>query len=258
MEKSKLNGYEFITTADGSVTAFSHRFNEACHSTAGAVQETWTHYIEGCQIQQITQEPIAILEVGFGVGIGFLETLKALHDKKFTFISMEIDEDLIKWVVAHHPELAKMQKDAHGNYSLQTNQFHLLILVGDARVTVPKFLEGMQFKAIYQDAFSPKRNPWLWTVQWFEQLKDLADEDCIMATYSASSSIRKAMIAAGWKVQKGAKFGPKRSSTRAVLKGETDPEIQISLNRSGAPLLTDEIAESYKMEEANDEKNQAH
>lgn len=258
MEKPKIDGYEFITTADGSVTAYSNAFGEACHSTAGAVQETWAHYIEGCQIQSSNHEVTKILEVGFGIGVGFFESLKAMQGRKFIFVSLEIDKKLIEWVKTHNKILQELSVNADGNFEMQNDQFHLLILAGDARATVPKFLNGLKFHAIYQDAFSPKRNPWLWTKEWFTQLYDLAADDCIMSTYSASSSIRKAMLAAGWNIKKGVQFGPKRSSTRATIAGESDGEILKHLERSGAPLLTDNIADSYKLTGKDNEKEQTH
>lgn len=253
MEKNIPPGHELVQTEDGSVTAYSKRFGEACHSMTGAVNETWTHYIQGCQIQQRQIPDLKILEVGFGVGIGFFESLNALSGRHFHFVSMEIDEELVQWVIQNNETLKGMHKNSQGHYELQTDQFHLLILIGDARQTVPQQLTGMKFHAIYQDAFSPKRNPWLWTREWFELLRSLASDDCLMSTYSSSSSIRKAMIAAGWNVHKGVSFGPKRSSTRASLQGPTDEEILETLSRSLAPLLTDELAPHYQLNQSKDE-----
>ena len=78
---------------------------------------------------------------------------------------------------------------------LKNENFHLIILIGDARVSLPKFKNDhdIKFDCIYQDAFSPKRNAILWTSEWFKLLKSISNQDCIMSTYSASSSIRKSM-----------------------------------------------------------------
>ena len=237
---SQLENYKTIITDDGSQTYFSEVYGEACHSTSGAIAETNIHYIEGCKIKEIGHETVKVLEVGFGVGIGFLETLKAL-ERYLDFVSFEIDEKLIVHILEKN-NLA-YEKTDYGFLSEGRN-YKLRVLVGDARDSIKKIDE--KFHAIYQDAFSPKRNAILWTQEWFEDLLKLAHSDCIMSTYSASSSIRKSMIAAGWKVFKGVKFGPKRSSTRARLSGDTDHDIEEQLKRSPAPLLTDSNYKDYK------------
>lgn len=239
---SPPKGHSLVLTEDGSHTFFSEAFQEACHSTAGAREETLLHYIHGCQILQKaeTHSPLVIFEVGFGLGIGFLTTLDVLTSKQSChFISMELDRELLDWFRTSRPEL---------NLSWEKNllqgrigNFQLTVIQGDGRTEVPKFLSGtsLKFHAIYQDAFSPKKNPALWTKEWFELLKNNSHSDVILSTYSASNSIRKSLHETGWGVQKGDKFGPKRTSTRAVLNKATDPEILETMNRSPVQAITD-------------------
>lgn len=235
-------GHSVIMTEDGSVTFFSEAFQEACHSTTGAKAETILHYFEGCKILEKLRQTssLTILEVGFGLGVGFLTTLEMIpQGKKWQFISLELDKNLLHWFIDHHPEFTF---NWQGNYlTTETKDFKLTIIHGDARVELPKFLSDYPttFDAIYQDAFSPKRNPVLWTKEWFELLKQFSGPDVILSTYSASTSIRKSLHETGWGVQKGEKFGPKRTSTRAVLNRPTDPEILTLLERSPVMALTD-------------------
>lgn len=249
-KKEQLENYDFIETDDGSMTVFSKLYGETCHSSGGAIKETHLHYIEGCKVVEKSKlKEVSILEVGFGVGIGFLETAKVLKGRFFKFVTMEIDEDLIKYVIGSNPKFDGIKKHKY-YYELKNNDFHLIILIGDARNSVVKFKKEfeMSFNCIYQDAFSPKRNASLWTTQWFELLFSMADTDCIMSTYSASSSIRKSMVAANWKLYNGAKFGPKRSSTRAKVTGESDPEIINHINKSPVMTITDENHKQYVLE----------
>lgn len=235
-------GHQLVPTGDGTFTLFSEAFHEACHSTTGAKTETILHYVEGCKILSKIKEhsPLVILEVGFGLGIGFKTTLEKIpQDKKFHFISMEIDRNLLEWFRETHPDLKLEWKEniLHTKHV----QFELSIIHGDARFTLPAYLEKFPVKwhAIYQDAFSPKRNPALWTKEWFSLLRDHSDKDVILSTYSASKSIRKSLHETGWGVRPGEKFGPKRSSTRAMLNIATDPEILLELERSPVSALTD-------------------
>jgi len=235
-------GHALVATGDGTFTLFSEAYQEACHSTTGAKTETILHYVEGCKILEKIEkvQPLIILEVGFGLGIGFETTLEKIpSDKKFHFISLEIDRNLLEWYRETHPQF---NLEWNGNLlHTKNDQYELTIIQGDARTALPEYLKShaIQWHAIYQDAFSPKRNPVLWTKEWFTLLKAHSHEDVILSTYSASSSIRKSLHETGWGVLKGEKFGPKRTSTRATLKDATDPEILLHMERSPASALTD-------------------
>lgn len=249
MEK-KLGQYQKVLTDDGSTTYFSEYFQEACHSTSGAMAETDLHYIKGCQIESKldTDETISVLEVGFGTGIGYLQTKKLADSKQklIYFYSFELDQHLVELFANQYKLNFTQEKNV---FILKDSWIHLHIYVGNARETIKKLQAGPQkFQAIYQDAFSPKKNSELWTTEWFKDLKTIAHETCIMSTYSSSSSIRKSMLAAGWKLYKGDKFGPKRSSTRARLTGKTDQDILAQLGRSPAPEITDQNFKSYTLD----------
>jgi tRNA U34 5-methylaminomethyl-2-thiouridine-forming methyltransferase MnmC len=247
----KLENYEELVTEDGSTTLFSKTYQEACHSKSGAINETILHYIDGCRIKEVPQKykSINIIEVGFGTGIGFKETLTGLNEesRKFNFVSFEIDCDLIEYFLNNNQY--EYSKNQHF-YHVVAPRFDLKVFHGNARQSVKHLIASspIKFNAIYQDAFSPKRNSILWTTEWFKDLLSLANEDCIMSTYSASSSIRKSMVAANWKVYKGEKFGTKRTSTRARVQGETDVDIVLRLERSPAIEITDDNYQSYKLE----------
>ena len=244
--------HRWVETEDGSFTLFSETFQEACHSTSGARQETLLHYIHGCKIKEkiLTQTSLSILEVGFGLGVGFLTTLNFLIEfkKPFSFLSLELDEKLLEWFRLQnltHPflkDLEWIEERGSKRLEVKTSSFQLVILCGDARQTLPLFLSHRDFfwDAIYQDAFSPKKNPSLWTVEWFNLLKEYSRPNVILSTYSASSSIRKSLLEAGWHLYPGEKFGPKRSSTRASLQGKSDQEILLQLVRSPVLALKDD------------------
>jgi len=237
------DGHELIKTEDGSFTLFSQSFQEACHSLTGAREETILHYVKGCKIVERCQNfsTFQILEVGFGVGMGLLTTMEMMPpDKMWHFVSLEWDKRLLEWFRECHQEL-KLHWEGHV-LTTQMKNFKITIIHGDGRIELPKYLEKnpIQFHAIYQDAFSPKKNPSLWTKEWFMLLKNASHEEVILSTYSASTSIRKGLYETGWGVQKGEEFGKKRTSTRAVLNSPTDKEIEFFLMRSPVKAFMDE------------------
>lgn len=251
--KTPSNNYRWITTEDGSQTLHSDLYGEACHSTTGAKTETLLHYLEGCEVKTRLNcfSEFQILEVGFGLGLGFLTTLEVLGDvHPWHFVSMEIDPDLVKWFLEEYKEIPVIKNAKWSNPHLveaESGNVKLSIVVGDARVELAPYFEThhFNFHAIFQDAFSPKRNPHLWTVEWFTLLKKHSHQDCILSTYSASSSIRKSLLESGWVISKGHKFGPKRSSTRARLVGSSDPEIMVHLERSPVTAIYDNNVDEF-------------
>tara|TARA_B100001971_G_C18268010_1_gene596203 strand:+ start:43325 stop:43975 length:651 start_codon:yes stop_codon:yes gene_type:complete len=211
----------------------------------GAANETELHYINGCQIKERVKEHsyFKILEIGFGTGLGFIKTYEALSEENVLMVSYEIQAELIDYFINTHPQFSINQINTE-LYEFKSKNFTLQIKLGDARKLIQS--ETNKFHAIYQDAYSPRRNPYLWTVEWFKDLIDHSDKDVIMSTYSASSSIRKSMLSAGFKLYSGDKFGKKRTSTRARLKGESETEMLAHLERSPALALRDEMCENYK------------
>lgn len=252
----KLENYKIIKTDDGSLSLFSNKFNETCHSHSGALEETLLHYVGGCKVLEsyTLHNLINIFEVGFGTGLGFQSTIEELKHKTqqkgpIHFVSTEIDPDLVQYFFEQN-NLSYIYNKELDYYKYQEGDVTLIILIGDARKSVDKLTQifNSKFHCIYQDAFSPKRNSILWTTQWFEQLKNIAHKDCIMSTYSSSSSVRKSMIDAGWTIYNGAEFGKKRTSTRATLTGTTSQEILDRLKRSPVEAITDDNYKTYTIE----------
>lgn len=248
----KLGSYTVVETEDQSFTLHSEFFDENCHSKCGAVAETLYNYFEGCKVQREKfdrKTPFTIFEVGFGLGIGPKVTFEKLtsSEQSYEFISTELDEDLVLWTGENDKceifnNLEKKSLSGLTYYQSVTGNFTLKILIGDARETTKLANElGLlkEVNAIYQDAFSPKKNAALWTTEWFTLLKEVSSNDVIMSTYSSAGVIRKSMLNAGWKVFKRIGFGTKRSSTVAQLHGEMDQVFIENVLRTADPALED-------------------
>lgn len=267
-----LGNYTILRTEDGTNTVYSEVYDENCHSTSGAWEETIYNYVEGTQIIEKLKNKakINIFEVGFGVGIGVHATLESLdnldnldnfeeidqlENKEINFITTEIDENFAKWTIT--------QSDFARSYNLTLDNFQILefkagkvykakiknlslfILIGDARETIHllQHLELGNLDCIYQDPFSPKKNHTLWTQQWFTDLIRYCSEDVLLSTYCAAVAVRKALMAAGFKISKRRGFGMKRSATLASLNDDHLPQeglfIQEEMKKSQTLPLSD-------------------
>lgn len=248
MEKKfqgELGEYELIITDDQTLTLKSAYFDEACHSLAGARAETLHNYLIPCQILELfTQKmltPVTLLEVGFGLGMGLKTTLEYLYQhfdtlpRPLHYVALELDPKLPKLAQelsplprGPFPALDQLQAREFG-LEASGEGHQLTLLIGNATETLPRFQQknpGFCFDAIFQDPFSPKKNPDLWTLDWFKLLHGLGHEDSRLSTYSASQSVRKAMLLAGFRVQKLKGFAQKKEATLALWSGPTDPELE--------------------------------
>jgi len=219
-------------TEDGTFTLESSLFSENCHSTAGAYEETLFNYVHGTELNNKLSYPeINIFEVGFGLGIGPIATFNELKDYpgQINFYSGELDEDLVKWFKNSINDQAKdlfpfhcLEKNLSASgltsYLHETENRRLEIFIGDF-IAMKDILKGQlsNIHAVYQDPFSPKKNPELWSIDWFSFLKDISNSNVILSTYSASHSVQKNMASAGWNVLITPGFAHKRSSTRGTL-----------------------------------------
>ena len=254
-----LGEYRFVETADNSQTLWSSFFDETFHNTSGALEETFYTYLYPTQVQRClnssSSHPFSILEVGFGMGMGlyaldkFLFRMFEKSEKKevfLSFTSFEIDLSMLQQVIALKPfshklipnlkEWTFLNNELSIKSELKLNNVNLFftgkILIGDGREVLqqPSYLnEHKPFHSIFQDPFSPKKNPDLWTVEWFLELKKLSNKDVILSTYSSSTSIRKSLLEALWNVQNQKGFGHKKAMTVAAISSETlgpsDPEV---------------------------------
>lgn len=256
----KLGRYRILETEDGTPTLHSDFFNEACHSLAGARGETIYNYVEGCEVVSkfLKGDLLSLLEVGFGLGLGYVCTLESLiksdfQDQKLSFVSVELDPTLIEWtkeninldeeLTAVFPGFQELEFYPEQQYFRACKNGHnLTILIGDARETVPRLKDYSfysPFKVIYQDPFSPKRNPALWTLNWFQLLKELSHQEVILSTYSSSPSIRKTLLETGFKVFNRKGYKTKKRCTLARLTGSSDEVVLKETSSDKISVLSD-------------------
>lgn len=211
-------GFKVVETDDGSFTFYSEQYGENCHSTAGALGETKRYFLEETKLREFTQAnaEVSIFEVGWGLGLNFIETLKICKDIQLNYISTEIDENLIIWAQQNYPELAGLKKINTYQYLLETQGLKLKIYLGNAAKMNYSFNQNFDF--IFQDAFSPKKCPELWTHQWFEFLYKITKKGGVLVTYSASHSVLRNLNDSNWQTLKIKGFGHKRSATKAIKK----------------------------------------
>lgn len=227
---------------DGTYTAYSKEYDEHYHSTKdGAFHESLTkHVIPAFKIKK-NQDEINILDICFGLGFNTLATLYYVKQNNITskinIYSPELDSALVESLKNFtYPKEFDQLRDIvialveDGIYS--DDSFNVEIFLGDAREYVKKFKN--RFDIVYQDAFSPSKNPTLWTKEYFSDIKDSMKDDGVLTTYSTALATRLALYENRFSVyiNRGEDF---RNATLASLQNiygfkEVDMKHKISCN----------------------------
>ena len=191
---------------DGTNTLFSKEFNEPYHSTKdGALHESLEKHVKPAFSIKSDAKNLTILDICFGLGYNSFATLYYVKKNnlktKVHIISPEFDEDLVRslYTFSYPPEFDNIKhiiKAISQDLYYEDEQFKIEILLGDARVSVPKIKEKIDI--IYQDAFSPAHNPLLWTKEFFSDMAKHCNKDAILTTYSTAASIRLGLYENGF------------------------------------------------------------
>ena len=236
-----------IITADGSITLFNEEYQEAYHSTkAGAYTESIHKFINPTKIVNLAKEKnlIYILDVGFGLGYNVSTAINEINrsssKSKVIIYSLEKDKKILeklkeisppKELEDIYPKILQgkfknidIESQTFDSFVSKGENFELYIIFDDARNSIKKLSKtNLKFDAVFWDAFSPKVNTELWTVNLFKLVKKLMNPKAILATYSASLAVRKGLMEAGFKIGLVEPVGRKSYSTVASLEGEIPP-----------------------------------
>jgi len=200
---------KIITTADGSKTIQIEDWDEQYHSKHGAVQEAYHVFIEhGLKLFENTE--VKVLEIGFGTGLNALITL--LEGPK-----QALDIDYVG-VEAFPVSIGEVNKLDYGKQlGLETEEsFHEMHnSPWEETVTItPNFSllkqkkdfrevdEENLFNLVYFDAFGARVQPELWTEEIFLKMYRALKPNGILVTYAAKGSVRRAMQAVGFAVER--------------------------------------------------------
>jgi len=190
-----------VITKDGSLTLKNDNYNECYHSSEGAVTETlYKHIYPAFEVLKGKKE-IKILDICFGLGYNtFLSILHAPKNCKLKIYSPEIDKNLIKSLKNfNYPKefkkISNIIETISNSFYYKDDFVEIQIFIGDAREYI-KTLSDIDI--VFQDAFSPKVNKELWTIEYFRDIDKL--NPTIITTYSVATPVRFALYSLGYKV----------------------------------------------------------
>ena len=207
-------------------------FADVYHARGGAFEQARHVFLagNGLPLRWAGRHHFVVLETGFGLGNNFLATWAAWRDDgarcaHLWFLSLDKHPprpDDLRRAHAHsaEPELARelvaayppLTPDLHRR-DFAHGRVHLLLAFGDVATWLPQWMAPVD--AFYLDGFAPARNPAMWEPRVLKRLARLAAPGATLATWSSARTVRDALAAADFDVQRQAGFDHKREMLSA-------------------------------------------
>ncbi|MBT4761958.1 MAG: hypothetical protein HOO06_09700 [Bdellovibrionaceae bacterium] len=240
--------YKIQITADGSPSLEligPRNTAETMHSKAGAFEESLYIYLR--VVKSVVEQDLPLSFYSLGLGLGYNEFILISY-----LISVKTDMSQLKIVSSeHHPELIDQLKLTVQNHSEDRENispiqacYHQVIKLcteyfkiskTELYTKVSELIQNNQwefhsalnqsclaknnirFSGIFYDAFSEQFAEDLWQEKFLtEFLKTHAAKNCIVSSYAAKGTLRRALEAQGFQLKKSSGFKGKRESTNAV------------------------------------------
>jgi tRNA U34 5-methylaminomethyl-2-thiouridine-forming methyltransferase MnmC len=200
-----------VETSDGSKTIHLPEWNESYHSKHGAVQEALHVFIES-GLKQFDQAEIRILEIGFGTGLNCMLSLEtsSILDRKIIYTGLEAfpvnNEELSQLAYYSLAEIKSSEQVINQIHNSPWEEF-VEISSNFQLKKVQQELSNYQpekasFDLIYFDAFGPRVQPQMWTLDIFKKLFSSLSPNGVFVTYCAKGQVRRDLIEAGFQVEK--------------------------------------------------------
>ena len=218
-----MNKVQIKYTEDGSTTLYVPEFDETCHSIHGAVQES-LHIFINAGLKECKEHSINILEVGFGTGLNaFLTLIEAeKSNKNIVYTTLEkypVSKEIVRQLNYTKTYKVEYQEYFTKMHSCEWNKMQKIsshFFIHKIQCDFTQYNDLQQYNLIFFDAFSPEKQPEMWSEKMFEKLYKHCATDAILTTYCAKGTVRRAMAAAGFKVERLSGPVGKREILRAT------------------------------------------
>lgn len=215
---------KIIKTADGSTTIHLEEWDEHYHSVHGAIQEAYHVFIKnGLSLFPVGE--VSVLEIGFGTGLNAFITLLEAEKRKLRVNYTGVEaypvspEELQQLNYAKELQAEKRLPVFEKMHTVSWESAHEIS--GDFVLTKKKqsfsdIEDKEKYNLVYFDAFGPRVQPELWTGEIFSRMYAALKGGGVLVTYSAKGSVRRAMQAVGFTVERLPGPPGKREMLRAM------------------------------------------
>jgi hypothetical protein len=225
-----IANYELVRLSNGVFSVRSLAEHETFHPVIGPAAEAEALYVNQLNLRKRLQSQageFVIWDVGLGAAANVLAVLRASADLPCLLRVISFDRTIepLRFALQHSEKLGYFggyekvvaqfiqtgrASFSHGHWELRAGDFPRLMRDNSQPLPAPH--------AILFDAFSPARNPAMWTAALFSDLFHRLDprRPCAMPTYSRSTMLRVTLLLAGFSVGVGHATGEKEETTIAA------------------------------------------
>lgn len=228
--KLRLGRYE-IVVREGVGRIRDTVSGEVMHSVNDPAEEARSLYVEQSRLverlMEPRDEPLVVWDVGLGAAANAMAAIQAVESmpagqlqRRLQIVSFENDLDSLR-LALRHPRWFTHLRHLAPNALLTANRWlnaagsiEWLLLPGDF---MHRKHDAPAPDLVFFDPFSYKTDSALWTLQAFRELARVCEHTATeLFTYTYSTRVRAALLAAGFFVARGRATGPKLETTIAL------------------------------------------
>jgi tRNA U34 5-methylaminomethyl-2-thiouridine-forming methyltransferase MnmC len=232
---STKEGYRLVKLASGVHSVHSLAHKETFHPVIGPVAEAEALYVKQLHLPERMADHVGefvIWDVGLGAAANVLTVLKATRTTACPIRIISFDHttaplqfamdnaEALGYFEGYEKAVADFLKDERANFIDGSRTVNWELHLGDFPSLLTDTLDNTlpAPHAILFDAFSPAKNPAMWTQPLFANLFRFLDpaRPCALPTYSRSTMLRVSLLLAGFFVGAGHATGEKEETTIAA------------------------------------------
>jgi tRNA U34 5-methylaminomethyl-2-thiouridine-forming methyltransferase MnmC len=235
--------YRIVKLANGTCSLRSLAHRETFHPVVGPVAEAEALYVRQIRLierLQVHQGEFVIWDVGLGAAANALTVLRMTREVHCSIHLLSFDstlepltfalqhQELLGYFNGYESHLNQLMSKQHAAFSdgAASVKWELHLADFPALLAQPEALTLAKPHGIMFDAFSPAKNPAMWTLPLFSRLSQLLDSSrpCVLPSYSRSTMFRVTLLLAGLFVGVGHGIGEKEETTIAANTLDLIPE----------------------------------
>ncbi len=230
-----MSELEVIVTRDGHRVVRDAEHDELMHPFGPRLEGQALYACPARVAERLAEGPLTLFDVGLGAGTNAIAAWRTARSKSgLRLFSFDRTTDALALVLNEAPAdfgfedatdraAAKALVDHH---TYEDPRGSWRFVRGDLpdTLTIPR----ARADVVFWDPYAPQANPSLWNVAAFTALRAVCAPRATVHTYVAGTSVRAAMLLAGFAVGRGPSIGTKSETTIAAV----DPiDLEAPLDR---------------------------
>ena len=215
---------ELITTSDGSHSYLVSELNETYHSKHGAISEAKHVFIKNGLLSTSKTE-LNILEIGFGTGLNVLLTKQYAEEYNLNVYYQTLEPFPLtqnEFLNLNFTDILNCNKNNliqfhECNWGKEIKISVNFIFIKN-NILVQYFESKKKYDLIYFDAFAPKKQAEIWSVNVLKKMYLLLKLGGLLVTYCAKGEVKRILKRVGFIVESLKGPPGKREMIRAIKK----------------------------------------